>query len=389
MMKRTPAHALFGATVMLAATAAAPPDQTAPSMPPMAVGNEANAEQLKLARREGAAYDALVRWERQGASWSKDGHAGDFRLVAALSPAEGSWSEASGAPAWTDAPQGMAHLRVFPEDGASLRFVPGLVMRAQMLDGSGGVLGETPLIAGLYPVTDAYGANVALPPGVARIAIVIEPLQAKRHDPYNGDRFFKQTTALFDAPARLDTGGQTASERAEASPPTQLKAERVAALKATLQNMWDQASDGGEKTDNGMIVDYAMEYSESFWQFDKNSGQYRYSIENDSSEKTNDHIEVAPRDPRTGSFLGGATVHTVLSRAAKNYRQEYDVPLLWHSWLYHYGGNVRVPGTGRDYTFEVHVTPPTVPHYGRQTGNQLFTPAAVTFENVQFWVGSR
>ena len=76
------------------------PQATPVHIPPMAVGNEADKEQLALARRQGAAYVALIDWERQGAAWSGTTDAGDFRLVAAITPAEGSWSSAGGTSAW-------------------------------------------------------------------------------------------------------------------------------------------------------------------------------------------------------------------------------------------------------------------------------------------------
>lgn len=71
--------------------------------------------------------------------------AGDYRLVAANSPAEGAWTLQGGAPQWQDAPAGMVHLRVFPEDHGSLRFVPGLDVHAHFLDADGQRLGEASL----------------------------------------------------------------------------------------------------------------------------------------------------------------------------------------------------------------------------------------------------
>ena len=64
----------------------------------------------------------------------------------------------------------MVHLRVFPEDRGSGRFVPRLTIRARFLDAQGAVLGEAPLAFALYPATDAYGANVTLPLGAMQLA---------------------------------------------------------------------------------------------------------------------------------------------------------------------------------------------------------------------------
>lgn len=370
----------------VAAAQAQPLIASKPWVPPMAVGNEADRKQLDLARRQGAAYAALVDWERQGAAWSAATDAADYRLVAAISSAEGQWLGDGGAAHWQEGAAGQVHLRVFAEDGASARFVPGLTMRALFLSADGAVLGDALLPFALYPVTDAYGANVALPPGTARLAIQIEPMQMMRHDPYNGDRFFRRTVGIMPLVLDGPVTGRTASERAETSPPAPLLAARRSALEDTIRAMWAQASSGGEKQQGGMIVTYAIEYAEAFWRFSP-SGNFRYTIENENSNADNAHLEVAPRDPRTGRFIPAATVTTeTVSPEGGSPRQ--DTPILWHSWLYHFGKNVRVPRAG-SYTLNVTVTPTPVPHYGRATGNMWWAPASVSFPGARIRTGGK
>lgn len=371
---------------LAAAIGAAPLTPTPPWIPPMAVGNEADAKQLALARRQGAAYVALVGWERQGAAWSGQTDAADYRLVAAISPAEGQWVADGGGPRWVDAPAGQVQLRVFAEDRGSGRFVPGLVVRADVLGADGAILGEAPLPFALYPVTDAYGANLVLPPGAARLAIVIEPMQMMRHDPYNGDRFFRRTIGILPLAIAGPISGETASARAERDPPVALQRASRAALEDTIKAMWAQASSGGETRQDGMIVTYAIEYAEAFWTFSP-SGSFRYTVENESSNEKNAHLEVAPRDPRTGRFIPAATVTTrTIGPGGGSPRQ--DTPMLWHSWLYHFGKNVRVPHSGR-YTLEVTVTPTPVPHYGRATGNTWWSPVSVSFPGATIKTGGK
>ena len=243
-----------------------------------------------------------------------------------------------------------------------------------------------PLPFALYPATDAYGANVTLPPGTAQLAVEIDPMQAMRHDPYNGDRFFQLTTATMPLSIAGSVIGQAASERDEVSPPTQLLDQRRQALEDTIKAMWQQASSGAEKQADGMIVTYAIEYAESFWRFSP-SGTFRYSIENERTNAKNAHLEVAPRDPRTGRFIPAATVvGTTSSPDGGSPAQE--LPFLWHSWLYHFGGNVRVPRPGL-YRFDVTVTPTPVPHYGHATGNMWWTPVSVSFENAKIKTGGK
>lgn len=359
---------------------------TPPRMPPMAVGNEANKEQLELARRQGAAYVALVDWERQGATWSGTTDAADYRLIAAITPAEGQWLRTGGVSRWALAPAGRVHLRVFPEDRGSGRFVPGLQMRAQFLDAAGAVLGQTPLPFALYPATDAYGANVALPPGTAQIAVTIEPMQMMRHDPYNGDRFFQRTTGILPASLAGPITGPSASERAEVTPPTALLATRRQALEDTIKAMRAQASSGAEQQVGGMIVTYAIEYAEAFWRFSP-SGKFRYTIENEGSNAENAHLEIAPRDSRTGRYIPAATV-TTETVGPDGGSPKQDTPQLWHSWLYHFGKNVRVPKPGK-YRLDVTVTPTPVAHYGRRTGDIWWNPVSVSFADAEIKTGGK
>ena len=359
---------------------------TPPRIPPMAVGNEADKEQLDLARRQGAAYVALVDWERQGAVWSGQTDAADYRLAAAITPAEGEWVRSNGASQWRSPPGGHIHLRVFAEDRGSGRFVPGLQVRAQFLDAGGAVLGETPLPFALYPATDAYGANVVLPAGATRLAIRIAPLQMMRHAPYNGDRFFQDTTGLMPLALAGPATGRTASERAEANPPVELMANRRRALEDTIKVMWAQASSGAEQQSGGMIVTYAIEYAEAFWTFSP-QGRFRYTIENESSNRENAHLEVAPRDPRTGRFIPAATV-TTQATGPDGGSPRQDTPMLWHSWLYHFGKNVRVPRSGQ-YRLDVTVTPMPVAHYGRQTGDIWWDPVSVSFPGATIKTGGK
>ena len=370
--------------LLFAATQAQVPVSTPPRVPSMAVGNEENREQLELARRQGAAYVALVDWERRGAAWSGTTDAADYRLAATITPAEGEWVRGDGTSHWQAAPAGQVHLRLFPQDRGSGRFVPGLQIRARFIDAAGTVLGEVPLPFALYPATDAYGANVPLPPGTARLAVVIEPMRMMRHDPYNGDRFFERTTAILPIALPGPVAGASASERAEATPPAALLATRRRALEDTIKTMWAQASSGGEQQAGGIIVTYAIEYAEAFWRFSP-SGKFRYTIENEALNAENAHLEIAPRDPRTGRYVPAARVTTeTIGPGGGNPRQ--DTPQLWHSWLYHFGKNVRVPRSGK-YRLDVTVTPTPVAHYERQTGDAWWDPVSVSFADAEIKTG--
>ncbi len=61
-------------------------------------------------------------------------------------------------------------------------------------------------------------------------------------------------------------------------------------------------------------------------------------------------MEIAPVDPRTGRFLPVANVRGTILHADGGEIAGYEVPLMWHPWLYHYGKNIRVPHGSHRYT---------------------------------------
>jgi hypothetical protein len=360
------------------------PSATPAKVPPHARSNEADRQQLALATQQGEAYGAAVAWEREGAIWSAETRAGEYRLIAAISPSEGAWLWRSDHLEWLEPPQEMIHLRVFAADGADGRFVPGATLHARLLSANGSPLASAELPYGIYPLTDAYGANISRPDGVATLEVEVDPLPWHRHDPYNGERFYRKVVAFF----RLDSlpeqpPGEPASRRAE-NAPDELKRAQNAALEQTIRAMQKQANDGGSQRARDYDVVYAVEYAEAYWQ--PSGTALRYTIENEQSTKYNAHVEAAPRDAFTGRFLPGLRVEATVEREDGAPISTHDVPLMWHSWLYHYGENWRVPGSG-DYKLRLRFDPPSAPRYGKESGRRMTEAADLTFDHVSFIAG--
>jgi uncharacterized protein involved in high-affinity Fe2+ transport len=61
---------------------------------------------------------------------------------------------------------------------------------------------------------------------------------------------------------------------------------------------------------------------------------------------------------------------------------------MWHSWLYHYGKNWRVPASG-DYRLHLHIDPPPAPRYGQRNGRRMAQPVDVTFAPVHILTGEK
>ena len=355
--------------------------------PVLALSNESNTEQLQSAQAQGRAQREAVDWVRAHALAGGAARADDYQIVWTLSPAEGSWLPApAGGLAWHDAPPGTVHLRAFVLDAADGRLVPELTVRARLAGDAGP---ETLLGYGRYPLLDAYGANVRLPAdGPFRLRLDVSPLPGRRHDSYNGYRFTKPAFAAF-RPASLDPAAIVAAAPesvAETVRSNETQAIRKA-FDATLRMMDEQANDGRERTQGDWQVAYAIEYSEGWWCCEP-PAQMSYTIMTEYSAETNSHVEVAPRDARTGRFLPGLKVTaTLLAPDGKSLGTRPE-PFMWHPWLYHYGENWRVPRGGR-YNLRVHIDPPAYPRYGREAGDALGSPVDMTFDDVKIKTGQK
>jgi len=89
------------------------------------------------------------------------------------------------------------------------------------------------------------------------------------------------------------------------------------------------------------VIGYAIEEAEGLYHR-QNDG----TLEWRNPQSENAHIEVVVADGADGRFIPGLLVHATLRDAQSQEIGSYELPFLWHSWLYHYGRNVEVPGAG-------------------------------------------
>lgn len=103
-----------------------------------------------------------------------------------------------------------------------------------------------------------------------------------------------------------------------------------------------------EESDSGVVVqrsgDYeiglAVEEAEGMWEW--HGGELVWQNPKDE----NCHVEVCVRDNADGRFVPGIEVTVTLTADDGNEIGSHVQPFLWHPWLYHYGRNWQVPGTG-------------------------------------------
>src|SRR5206468_2931804 len=111
----------------------------------MAASNEAEPDQLDVARAEGGAYARALQAmdEESGAVTQR---AGDYLVAFVQENAEGMYELEDGRLLWREAPEeANAHLEIAVADAADGRFVPGLDITLTVLDGGDRALFTTPM----------------------------------------------------------------------------------------------------------------------------------------------------------------------------------------------------------------------------------------------------
>jgi hypothetical protein len=134
-------------------------ERTTPATrPPMSESNEAEPDQLKVARAQGDAYG---------------------RALDAM------------------AEEANAHIEVAVADAAVGRFVPGLDVTVTLLDADGEMFsGTAPFL--WHPFLHRYGFNARVPgEGPFTVRVHIDPPSWMRHDPVNGKRYGEPVDVEF------------------------------------------------------------------------------------------------------------------------------------------------------------------------------------------------
>lgn len=209
--------------------------------PPVQASNEATAEQLALARRQGDAYGRAVQ-----AMAAEDGarsvHAGDFLLAFVNEEAQGMYEMEDGRLVWREAaPEANVHMEVAVADAADGRFVPGLSVHVDVeRDGQRVVSTDLPFL--WHPFLYHYGGNAMVPDtGPFDVLVRVAPAPFMRHDPVNGRRYAEPVVARFDNVTF--TNGRKASPQAQ---PRGTDAPTAAAPGAMRERPRDWADEAAE-----------------------------------------------------------------------------------------------------------------------------------------------
>lgn len=180
-------------------------------VPPMRESNEAEPEQLDVARSQGDAYrEALHAMQQESGAIVK--HAGDFVVALVQEEAEGMYALEGDRLVWREAPEDAnGHLEIAVADAADGRFVPGLDITLTVSDDAGELFTtEMPFL--WHPYLYHYGRNVKVPDeGPYTVQVHIEPPTYMRHDPVNGKRYEKPVDVAFTG-VRFEPGRKPSPE---------------------------------------------------------------------------------------------------------------------------------------------------------------------------------
>lgn len=170
---------------------------TQPHTPPMAASNEAEPDQLEIARAQGGTYaQALEAMDEESGAVTQ--WAGDYLVAFVQENAEGMYELADGQLVWREAAEeANVHLEIAVADAADGRFVPALDITLTVLEGERELFTTTmPFL--WHPYLYHYGSNARVPgEGPYTVRARIDPPAFMRHDPVNGKRYEQPVEVVF------------------------------------------------------------------------------------------------------------------------------------------------------------------------------------------------
>ena len=152
------------------------------------------------------------------------------------------------------------------------------------------------------------------------------------------------------------------------------KAEGAAYAGALKYLTTMEASDSGQQEIGDYLIAYSIENAEGLYHME--SGQLVWH----EPKEENCHLEIAVCNAADGRFLPGLKVHAKLTESATGKSiGDYELPFLWHPWVYHYGKNLAIPRDEK-YKLNVHVDAPDFARHDRVNGRRFHDALDATFE---------
>lgn len=173
--------------------------KTPAQKPPFRASDEATRDHLKLAKKQGDAFqEALEEMTQNVAQSGTEKPAGHYRVGYAVERPEGMYEVHNGQLKWHEPKKENIHIEISVRDGADGRFVPALDVQVTVLDADGKKVGSHPHPFLWHPWLYHYGRNWELPgDGEYTIRVHIDMPKFHRHDKTNGERYLSPVDVEF------------------------------------------------------------------------------------------------------------------------------------------------------------------------------------------------
>ncbi|MEJ2707382.1 MAG: iron transporter [Anaerolineales bacterium] len=167
--------------------------------PPMKVSDEAQRDELNMARGQGDQYArALNHMAQEVAYEGGEKPAGDYIVSYAVEEAEGMYHLRNGDLEWEEPEDENTHIEIAVRDGSDNRFIPALDVTLTVIDQNGEEIGQHRQPFLWHPWLYHYGRNWNIPgEGEYTLKIRIEAPPFPRHDRENGLRFVEPVEVEF------------------------------------------------------------------------------------------------------------------------------------------------------------------------------------------------
>lgn len=174
--------------------------------PPMEMSDEADAQGLILAKKQGEAMLETVKYMTEKIAKGRTKPAGNYIVGYAIEEAEGMYSLYNEKLIWHEPTDENAHIEIVVADGADMRFIPMLNVTVTVLDKDRKEIGKHNQPFLWHPYLYHYGRNWKLPgDGIYTLRVEIDPPQFMRHDKKNGRRYAERVTVEFSE-VEIETG---------------------------------------------------------------------------------------------------------------------------------------------------------------------------------------
>lgn len=362
---------------------------TPPAMMPLRETDEATSTELGSALAEGVAVREEADWvRREEAASSGQVTAGNYLVTYLITPSDDYYDLEAATPDrpahHTTVLPGSAHLAILVQDAADGRIVQGLDVRATIGSDGGSERRTIELPYGWHPVLNRYGDNVVLPSNPFTLDVRIGMPGYARHDSVNGNRFRGSVVARFTGiSVSVDSLAAAAQRLARGEPHSAvILSEREGnAVDRALYELLRRPDTEGEQVRSGEYrIAVVVTRTLGYWEVRDDKLQFTQPASHVGSRV---HIDVSIRDATTGRFIPDLDVRATIVDSRNRNIGDYELPMMWHPWFYHYGRNVIVAASGR-YGIRVRAAAPAVRRYGSVALRKFNAPIDVLVRGLHF-----